>query len=123
MKYFYLVQHTINKFKGILTTNISSYAERAKKVSAIVHDQKESPLERAIYWIEYVIRHRGAPHLRIASRKLSLYQRCLFDVMLLIFVATLLLCYATNFLCRWVHLTLLFQKQGKRLKGSHKKMD
>lgn len=96
------------------------YAERAKKVSSIAHDQMESPLDRAIYWIEYVIRHKGAPHLRIASRKLSLYQRCLFDVMLLILAIGLLLCYVANVLCR---LYTKIQKQGKLPRGSHKKMN
>jgi glucuronosyltransferase len=51
------------------------------QVSALARDQMESPLNRAVYWIEYVIRNQGAPHLRIASRKLSLFQRYLFDVL------------------------------------------
>ncbi|XP_057376044.1 UDP-glucosyltransferase 2-like [Daphnia carinata] len=60
----------------------ASYAEKMEKVSELMRDQMETPLDRVIYWIEYVIRHRGAPHLRTSSRKLSLYQRFLLDVML-----------------------------------------
>ena len=48
-----------------------------------MHDQKESPLERTIYWIEYVIRHRGAQHLRSPSRHLTIFQRDLFDITLI----------------------------------------
>ncbi|XP_057376045.1 UDP-glycosyltransferase UGT5-like [Daphnia carinata] len=71
----------------------ASYAEKIKKVSELVRDQMETPLDRVIYWIEYVIRHDGAPHLRTASRKLSLHQRFLFDVMLFVVLIAILMSY------------------------------
>ena len=43
-------------------------------------DQPETPLERAVFWTEYVIRHKGAPHLRSAARDLTWYQYHLIDV-------------------------------------------
>lgn len=51
-----------------------------EQVSELMRDQLEHPLDRAVYWIEYVIRHQGAPHLRTSSRQLSLLQRGLLDV-------------------------------------------
>jgi len=52
-----------------------------KKVSELMRDQGDHPLDRASYWIEYhVIRHNRAHHLRTASRKLSLIQKGLVDV-------------------------------------------
>ena len=69
------------------------------KVSALIRDQKECPLDRAVYWIEYVIRHRGASHFRTAARKLSLYQRCLVDVSFLFFSIAFLLTYISYRLC------------------------
>jgi glucuronosyltransferase len=72
------------------------------QVSELMRDQMESPLERAIYWLEYVIRHRGAPHLRASSRKLSLFQRCLFDVMLFSLSLVFFLSISTFFLCRFI---------------------
>lgn len=68
-----------------------SYAEKMEKVSELMRDQMETPLDRVIYWIEYIIRHKGAPHLRTASRKLSLHQRFLFDVMLFVFLVGILM--------------------------------
>jgi len=50
-----------------------------------MRDQKERPLDRAVYWIEYVIRHQGAPHLRSSSRYLNLFQRDLIDIALAVF--------------------------------------
>ena len=37
-------------------------------------------IEEAVYWIEYVLKYDGAPHLRPASLDLSWYQVYLLDV-------------------------------------------
>ena len=44
------------------------------------------PLDTAIYWIEYVVRHGGAPHLRVAGTDLVWYQYFLLDVILIVLV-------------------------------------
>lgn len=61
------------------------------QVSRLMRDQIDHPLERAIYWIEYVIRHKGAHHLRTASRQLSIFQRGLMDVVFLSFIVMILI--------------------------------
>lgn len=48
-----------------------------------------SPLDTAVYWIEYVIRHKGAPHLRSVAADLPWYQYLLLDVAIA-FVALIL---------------------------------
>jgi glucuronosyltransferase len=45
-----------------------------------LRDQPLTPLEQAVYWTEYVIRHKGAPHLRSAVLDLAWYQYFLLDV-------------------------------------------
>lgn len=67
-----------------------------------MHDQPQHPLDRAIYWIEYVIRHKGAPHLRSATRPLNTFQRGLVDVMLILIGASLLLLFGGFFLARTI---------------------
>lgn len=72
------------------------YANNMKKVSEIYKDRPMSPMDTAIYWIEYVIRHKGARHLRSAAADLPFYQYLLLDVIafiLLIFVSSILLMY------------------------------
>ncbi|KAK9886103.1 hypothetical protein WA026_014892 [Henosepilachna vigintioctopunctata] len=59
--------------------NNPKYRENAKRRSKIMHDQQVKPIDKAIYWIEYVIRHKGAPHLHSAALDLSWYQRHLID--------------------------------------------
>ncbi|KAG8251387.1 hypothetical protein J6590_080987 [Homalodisca vitripennis] len=44
-----------------------SYQENAKRVSSIVRDQPMSPADTVVFWVEYVLRHGGAPHLKPAS--------------------------------------------------------
>ncbi|XP_022209988.2 UDP-glucosyltransferase 2 [Drosophila obscura] len=51
-----------------------TYTEAAQIKSKLYRDQKETPLERAIWWTEYVLRHQGATHLRCASRQLNFMQ-------------------------------------------------
>lgn len=38
------------------------------------------PLETAIYWVEYVARHKGAPFMRTAAVGMPLYKYLLLDV-------------------------------------------
>ncbi|XP_071454147.1 UDP-glycosyltransferase UGT5-like [Hetaerina americana] len=63
-----------------------NYATKMKKLSSIMMDQKDQPLERAVYWIEYVLRHDGAKHLKPAAFYLSWYQIYLLDVIFLAIV-------------------------------------
>jgi glucuronosyltransferase len=43
-------------------------------------DQPLTPLQQAVYWTKYVIRHKEAPHLRSAVLDLASYQYFLLDV-------------------------------------------
>ncbi|KAJ4430001.1 hypothetical protein ANN_22205, partial [Periplaneta americana] len=38
-------------------------------------DQHDKLLDRAVWWVEYVIRHKGARHLRSAALELMWYQK------------------------------------------------
>ena len=69
---------------------IRRYLEQISAISAAFRDQPESPVERAVYWTEYVIRHQGAVHLRSPELDLSWIQLLHLDILflmhLLIFV-------------------------------------
>nr|XP_033793661.1 2-hydroxyacylsphingosine 1-beta-galactosyltransferase isoform X2 [Geotrypetes seraphini] len=60
--------------------NDPSYRQRAQRLSEIHKDQPEHPVRRTVYWINYVLRHNGAMHLRSASHSISFYQYFLLDV-------------------------------------------
>lgn len=46
-----------------------------------MHDRPMKPIEVADYWIKYVVRHNGAPHLRVAGISLPLYKYYMLDVL------------------------------------------
>ncbi|XP_067377060.1 UDP-glucuronosyltransferase 2A2-like [Channa argus] len=58
-----------------------SYREKMKTLSNLHRDQPMKPLDRAMFWIEFVMRHKGAPHLRTESYKMSTIQYHSIDVM------------------------------------------
>ncbi|XP_034364932.1 UDP-glucuronosyltransferase 2B1-like [Arvicanthis niloticus] len=60
--------------------NDPSYKQNAMRLSRIHHDQPMKPLDRAIFWIEYVMRNKGAKHLRPALHDLSWFQYHSLDV-------------------------------------------
>jgi len=59
-----------------------------------------SPMDTAIYWTEYVIRHRGAPHMRTAGADLPLYQYLLLDVTAVLVTAILAVVYVIYFMLK-----------------------
>lgn len=56
------------------------YTAKMKRASQIFRDRPESPLEKAVYWVEYIIRHEGADHLRSAGVNLSWFSYFLLDI-------------------------------------------
>ncbi|KAK7830857.1 hypothetical protein U0070_018401, partial [Myodes glareolus] len=56
------------------------YKKNAMGLSTIHHDQPIKPLDRAIFWIEFVMRHKGAKHLRPLAHNLTWYQYHSLDV-------------------------------------------
>jgi len=58
----------------------------AKIASDIFKNQPMSPEQSILYWTEYVIRHKGAPHLTPHSFNLTWYQYLLLDVIAVMIV-------------------------------------
>ncbi|CAL4124093.1 unnamed protein product, partial [Meganyctiphanes norvegica] len=61
-----------------------SYLSRLSTISHIMRDQLETPVERAVFWTEYVIRHGGAKHLRSPAAELSWVQILMLDAAIVI---------------------------------------
>uniref|UniRef100_A0A182R101 UDP-glucuronosyltransferase n=1 Tax=Anopheles farauti TaxID=69004 RepID=A0A182R101_9DIPT len=66
-----------------------SYKANADRVSQIFRDRPVPALEESIYWIEYVIRYKGAPQLRSAGLDLPWISFALLDVVGLIVICLL----------------------------------
>ncbi|KAM9811032.1 UDP-glucuronosyltransferase 2A2 [Neosynchiropus ocellatus] len=61
--------------------NDKSYKENAMHLSRIHHDRPMSPLDEAVFWIEFTMRNKGAKHLRVHAHELTWYQYHSLDVM------------------------------------------
>ncbi|KAF7642776.1 hypothetical protein LDENG_00250910 [Lucifuga dentata] len=83
-----------------------SYREKMKKLSTLHRDQPMKPLDHAMFWIEFVMRHKGAPHLRTESYKMSKIQYHSIDVIAFLLAVVLLavtvFCSIVKFLWRRV---------------------
>ncbi|XP_042559879.1 UDP-glucuronosyltransferase 2A1-like [Clupea harengus] len=89
-----------------------SYTENMQRLSRIHHDQPMKPLDRAIFWIEFVMRHGGAPHLRTQSFRMSWMAYHSIDVILTLLMALLLLV-IIMFLAIKKCFSVLFKKKVK----------
>lgn len=61
-----------------------SYLTSARHMSRLQRDQPIHPLDNAVFWTEYIIRHKGAPHIRSASLTLSFTQYFMLDCLALV---------------------------------------
>lgn len=80
----HLVFSTLTKetFKSSIVEIIENpkYKQKIREVNKIIHDQPMNSLERAVWWIEYVIRHKGAPYFRNRVVDMPWYEYFLLDV-------------------------------------------
>ena len=70
----------LNSHWWTLTSRKVFLKEVAQERSNLLHDQLLTAMESAIFWVEHVIRHRGAPHLKTAGIDSKWYQREMVDV-------------------------------------------
>ncbi|XP_054967449.1 UDP-glucuronosyltransferase 2B15 isoform X2 [Pan paniscus] len=104
----------LNALKSVINDPI--YKENVMKLSRIHHDQPMKPLDRAVFWIEFVMRHKGAKHLRVAAHNLTWIQYHSLDV-----IAFLLACVATVIFIITKFCLFCFRKLAKT--GKKKKRD
>ena len=71
-------ENFLEALKDVLET--PSYQNRIQHLSLLHHDRPVSPMDTAIFWIEYVIRNKGAAHLQPAGFSLPWYSYFCLDV-------------------------------------------
>ena len=75
-------QVTEEKFRDAINEVLSNpaYAKAAKMKGDLILDQKESPMERTIWWLEFLLRHPEQNYFRSPLHDLAWYTRCSLDV-------------------------------------------
>lgn len=72
-----------------MSVTLSRYKETMQRLSVLHKDRPVDPLNLSVFWTEFVMRHKGAKHLRAAVHDLNWIQYHSLDVMALL--ATVLL--------------------------------
>lgn len=85
------------------------YAKQIKLMSDRYRDQPQTPLETAIYWTEYVARHKGASHMRSAGLDLSFFAYHSLDV----FAFLLAVLYFAGRAIKWGFRKLMFRQRNE----------
>ncbi|KAM6079325.1 UDP-glucuronosyltransferase 1A1-like isoform 2-T2 [Theristicus caerulescens] len=70
--------------------NDKKYKENIKRLSDLHLDRPIHPLDLAVHWVEFVMRHKGAPHLRPAAHDLNWIQYHSLDVIAFLLTVVLL---------------------------------
>lgn len=67
------------------------YKKNALKQSSIYHDRPMKPLDTAVYWVDFIIKHGGATHLKVDGLYLPWYQYLLIDVIFFLSIILLII--------------------------------
>lgn len=81
--------------------------------SRLLRDQPEKPIDRAVWWVEYILRNPDASHLRTPTIELGFLRSNSLDMYALLYTGFILVIIALFFLIRTL---------WKKCYGSDKKM-
>ncbi|XP_036450678.1 UDP-glucuronosyltransferase 1A5-like [Colossoma macropomum] len=82
--------------------NDDSYRTNMQRLSSLHRDQPMKPLDSAVFWIEYVMRNKGAPHLRTKAYRMPWYSYHSVDVILFLLSIAAVLTFTTVVFIRCV---------------------
>ncbi|XP_050101203.1 UDP-glucosyltransferase 2-like [Anopheles aquasalis] len=83
MQFVDITEETFGKHVRDMLEN-DQYMVQARHVAQLFSDTLVEPMESAIYWIEYVARHRGAQHLKSRAVHLDFIQYHMYDMIIYI---------------------------------------
>ncbi|KAJ8002571.1 hypothetical protein DPEC_G00160290 [Dallia pectoralis] len=91
-----------------------SYRENMQRLSGLHRDQPIKPLDKAVFWIEFVMRHKGAAHLRTESYKMSWVVYYSVDVIGTLLACVLLVVLVSLAVVRWVCRKVFCKRKVKK---------
>lgn len=96
----------------------SRYTENAKLAHERFKDRPMSAAQSVVYWTEYIVRHKGAPHLRSHALNLMWYQYYMLDV-----IAVVLIVFSVVLLTAYKSVKLFYFYVTKTVKGVKRKSE
>lgn len=83
MSFHYLDERSLHFGLDQMLNATAGRYERRPRVAQLFRDRQRPAMETAVWWVEYVVRHGGAEHLRSEARRLNWAQRNGLDVVAL----------------------------------------
>ncbi|XP_054281292.1 UDP-glycosyltransferase UGT5-like [Macrosteles quadrilineatus] len=117
VNFFSLSEETLSKALNLILSD-PKYKQNAMKLSKVYRDRPYTADESAVFWVEYVLKYRGAQHLRPTSATMSFLQLYLLDVMAAIIV--ILLCAGFIIYSTVKALLTMIQRNRKTLSNKKK---
>jgi len=114
----FTAEQLLENIKKILTDD--SYKKRITLASEIFRSERESPAEKAAYWIEHVTKF-GGDHLRSAGNDLSLYQYLMLDILFVLLLVVIIAILLVFVIVRFVY--RLCCRKSSNVKVNHRKAD
>lgn len=78
-----------------MSKSFCRYQKNMQRLSAISKDRMLSPVEEGIWWVEHVLRHNGARHLRPATLDIHWSQYSMLDIIVFIGTVVSILIFVT----------------------------
>lgn len=97
------------------------YRHNAQEISKRFVDRPITPQEAVIYWVEYAVRHKGAPHLRAAGNDLNFIEFHSIDTYGVVFLATIIYLYVSYLVFKCLFSKCCGKKntrKNKKVKGN-----
>uniref|UniRef100_A0A8C5GU74 UDP-glucuronosyltransferase n=1 Tax=Gouania willdenowi TaxID=441366 RepID=A0A8C5GU74_GOUWI len=91
-----------------------SYRSNMERLSSLHRDKPVHPLDTAVYWVEFVMRHKGAAHLRTESYKMPWYAYHSLDVICFLKAVLFVLLAITVGCLRFLCLRLCGRRKSKQ---------
>jgi len=106
---------TKEKLKATIDEVMSgNYSNNVKKLREIVHDTPMKPVDKAAWWVEYVIRHGGTLHLDYLGRHVPFWKYMMLD-----FIAIVVLGF--HFAIKILKFAMCWLRSEKKDKTNEKK--
>lgn len=83
-----------------------------------MRDEPTTCLTKAVWWVEYIIRHKGAKHLQYDGLNMPTYQFFLLDVAVAWCISTLITILITQRIIKYVKTTVKWTWAKTKLKSS-----
>ena len=104
--------------------SVCRYKDKMLALRALTKDKPYDSLENAIWWMEFVMRHNGAPHLRFNGADTAWYQQFDLDVIVFLAITSFLVLCALLAIVGWgLKLSYEYYDMNNRIRNQWKQYE